>query len=187
MLSAMAEAVAEKGYVRATVADVIARAGVSRETYYQHFADKEDCFLAAFDMAGEAVARHVGEALDRPAAPGRDRLDRADAALGAYLEALASEPVLARTFLVEVYGAGERALARRVEVMERFVELVAGLIRPRDPRERFACEAIVGAVSSMVTMRVAAGDHASLPALRKPLMALAGDLLGEPGSSARAA
>ena len=49
MLAAIAEAVAEKGYAATTVADVVGRAGVSRKTFYEHFADKEECFLAAWD------------------------------------------------------------------------------------------------------------------------------------------
>jgi hypothetical protein len=102
-----------------------------------------------------------------------DAFDRLDAAFAVYLEVLAAEPALARTFLIDVYGAGPQALARRVQVMERFVDLVAGMVGASDARERFECEALVASVSSLVTMRVAAGDHASLPELREPLMAIA--------------
>ena len=45
MIAAMAETVAAKGYAATTVADVVARAGVSRKTFYEHFADREECFL----------------------------------------------------------------------------------------------------------------------------------------------
>src|SRR3954470_22993998 len=51
MLLSMAEAASVKGYAKTTVADVIKRARVSRETFYEHFSDKEDCFLAAYDEA----------------------------------------------------------------------------------------------------------------------------------------
>src|SRR6195256_1200113 len=63
MLAAMAEAVAEKGYVGTAVADVIERAGVSRETFYEHFSSKEDCFLAAYDTGVEALHEVMGAAL----------------------------------------------------------------------------------------------------------------------------
>ena len=46
----MAQVVAEKGYAATTVADVVERAGVSRRTFYEQFADKEACFLAAYDV-----------------------------------------------------------------------------------------------------------------------------------------
>src|SRR3954451_22759007 len=61
MLGAMAEAVARKTYAGTTVADVVAGAGVSRKTFYEHFSDKEECFLSAFDagvdMLLEAITR----------------------------------------------------------------------------------------------------------------------------------
>jgi len=67
MLDAICQAVAEKGYARTAVADVIERAGVSRETFYEHFADKEECFLAAYELASDTLRSEVAEAL--PAEP----------------------------------------------------------------------------------------------------------------------
>jgi AcrR family transcriptional regulator len=170
MLGAMADAVQHKGYARTAVADVVAGAGVSRETFYQHFDDKEDCFLAAYERGVEAVRDAMAAALaDPPAEP----LQRYDRALGAYLELLAAEGPTARVFLVDVYAAGPRALGRRREVQESFVALVAGIFGADTPDDRFACEALVAALSAMVTVRVADGDASSLPALRAPLVALA--------------
>src|SRR4051794_15717647 len=68
MLSAMASAVAEKGYSRTAVADVINRAGVSRKTFYEHFANKEECFLAAYDEGVGLLLAAIDEAV-REAAP----------------------------------------------------------------------------------------------------------------------
>src|SRR5947207_13486694 len=99
MLTAMAEAVAQKGYARTTVADVLSRARVSRETFYEQFGDKEDCFLAAYDFSVEellgAIADSVGEAP-------RDPFAGFEAALTAYLEEMAREGTLARVFLIEI-------------------------------------------------------------------------------------
>jgi AcrR family transcriptional regulator len=172
MLEAMADTVADKGFARATVADVIRRAGVSRETFYEQFTDKDDCFLAAFDGAADLLAGAIGRSIESVGSAA-DVFERLDAAFAVYLDVLADEPAIARTFLVDVYGAGPQALARRVEVMKRFVDLVAGIVGARDAEERFACEALVASISSLVTMRVAVGDHASLPGLREPLMAIA--------------
>src|SRR4051794_32391335 len=55
LIDAIAHVVAEKGYARTTVADVIERAGVSRKTFYEHFRDKETCFLAAYDTGVEVL------------------------------------------------------------------------------------------------------------------------------------
>jgi AcrR family transcriptional regulator len=171
MLVAMTEAVAERGFARVTVADVIRRAGVSRETFYEQFRDKEDCFLAALDGAAALMAGGLSDVFGEP----QDPAARLDAVLGAYLETMAAEPAAARTFLIEVYAAGPEAIARRVATMNRFVDLIAAFTESDD---RLRCEALVGAISSMVTMRIATGDHDTLPALREPLLALGVELLG---------
>jgi len=169
MLDAMAQAAAEKGYVRTTVADVIKRAGVSRETFYQQFAGKEDCFLAAYETGAQLMLGAVAGALGEPAG---DPLERVGRGLRAYLETLAREPAIARTALIEVYGAGERALALRVEQQARFADAVAGALGARTDAGRFACEAFVAAVSALVTNRVAQGRTEELPQLHGPLMDL---------------
>ncbi len=110
MLRAMADAMAEKGYANTSVADVIARAGVSRETFYEQFGSKQDCFLAAFDAAGEILLGRVTGAAPDEGTPA----DRFEQVLGVYLETLASEPAYARLFLVEAHAAGPEAIRRRV-------------------------------------------------------------------------
>lgn len=172
LLVAMTESVAENGYVKATVADVIKRAGVSRETFYEQFKDKEACFLDALDGAAAMLAGGVSEVFGESTDDGpEERLDRM---LGVYLETLAAEPAVARTCLVEVYAAGAPAIAKRVAVLDAFVALVQHLSGSED---RFRCEAFVGAVSSMVTVRLATGEHATLPELHEPLVALGRELL----------
>jgi len=179
LLLAMADAVAEQGYAKTTVADVLRRARVSRETFYEQFANKEDCFLAAYDAAAAIVAGEL--AGDGESLAGGGLGETLDRLLGRYLTALASEPAIARTFLVEVYAAGPRALARRVEVQQRFVDFVAAIAGAEDERQRFACEAVVAAVSALVTQRVCAGRGAEIEDLRAPLAELAGSLLADVG------
>ena len=88
LVDAMAHVVAEKGYGAVSVADVIARAGVSRKTFYVHFRDKLDCFLAAYDVGVEVLLATVREA----GAGETDPLAVARARTRAYLETLAAEP-----------------------------------------------------------------------------------------------
>ena len=84
---------------------------------------------------------------------------------------------MAKTFLVEVYAAGPEALKRRVEVQQRFVDLIAMIVGAEDERQRFACEALVAAISQLVTQRVAVGRGAELEELGEPLRDLAGVML----------
>lgn len=172
MLEAIAYATAEKGFARATVADVIARAGVSRETFYEQFSDKEDCFLNMLDARVELLLEILG---DTGAAPAKSPIERLDQVLEAYLEALAAEPTFAHAYLIAAYGAGPRAIHRRVELQRRFVEVLArvfGVPADRPSDDLFACEALVAAISALVTARVGEGKSAGLPQLREPILAL---------------
>jgi AcrR family transcriptional regulator len=175
MLEACLRVVAEKGYTRFTVADVLTTAGVSRETFYEQFRDKEACFLAAYELSVEAVLGAMGAA--DPGDGRADPLDRYDLMMSGYLDLMAQEGGYARVFLVDVYAAGERALRRRREVIDRFTDVVADLVGARTAADRFACEALVAAVSSLVTVRVAAGDLDEIPKLRRPIMDVARRLL----------
>ena len=167
MLKALAEAVAENGYAKTSVADVLARAGVSRETFYEQFASKEDCFLQTFDVAGQVLLARVA------GAPGEGTpVERFERLLDAYLETLASEPAYARVYLVDSHAVGPEALRRRLAVQDRFVDALVELFDFREPHERFACELMVAGVGSMVTTRLTLGDPASLRELREPIVDL---------------
>ncbi|GAA2609255.1 TetR/AcrR family transcriptional regulator [Actinomadura fulvescens] len=173
LLQGITEVVAEKGYLRTSVADVIKRARVSRETFYEHFADKQACFLTAFEEGAELLLAVVERAAGAAGDPALTRLERT---LVAYLEGLSGDPAGARTFLLEVYAVGPAAAARRFQIQRRFVELINKLLREDDrwlrlPDPEFASRIVVGGVAALVTGKVAEGDHAGLPALADPIMA----------------
>jgi len=173
MLRAIADAMAEQGYAATTVADVLSRAGVSRETFYQQFSSKQDCFRAAYDVAANRVL-----AILRPQVSGQGTpLERFDRAIATYLDELAREPAFARLFMIEVYAAGPQVLAQRAQVQRRFTKLVIDGLGARGRAERFACEALVAAVTMLVTSKLAAGDLRGIRSLRRPLVALVAQAL----------
>lgn len=152
MLDAIAEVVAAKGYGAATVADVVERAGVSRKTFYEHFRDKEECLLAAYDTGFEILVASMRAA-------GPDLRAR----IRAYLETLAAEPAFAQTFLIEIGAAGPRARERRERVHDAFAALIS------DAPEALAC---VGATNEIVIRRVGAGRTAQLGELEDLLVSI---------------
>src|SRR5437588_947203 len=173
LMTAMAAAMAEKGYAETTVADVLRRARVSRETFYQQFSSKQDCFIAAYEQAATRILGSL-----RPAARKRGaRRERFDAAIAAYLEALADEPAFARLYLLEVYAAGPEALEQRAAFQRRFADLVVDGLGARTQTERFACELLVAGIGALVTARLAADDIDGLPSLRAPLVQLVREAL----------
>jgi TetR/AcrR family transcriptional regulator len=174
LLRGMAEAVAERGYAATTVADVLRRARVSRETFYEQFSDKEDCFLAALDRSAELLLMVLRT---RFAEGDGTPLERFDRGLATYLDALAADSTVATVVLLESVGAGERARLRRFAVQERFVEEVAAHLADdpvwrRLPDPMFAVRLLVGGISALVTSALAEGRIADLPELRGSVMGL---------------
>jgi AcrR family transcriptional regulator len=175
ILGAIVAEVAQHGYGRTSVAGVVARAGVSSKAFYEQFADKEACFLAAYDMGVGVLLEELRESLDGPDTSPLGRFERA---LDSYLGLLASEPAFARTFLIEVYGAGPIALQRRLDVQRRFADLLAESAGAGDdPHVRFVSAALIGAVIALVTDRVGSGAADELTALRDPLLDFAAGCL----------
>lgn len=174
ILRAATEVMSAQGYGATSVADVIRRAGVSRETFYEQFASKQECFTAALEAAISSLQADLVASSQRTGTP----LQRFEAGLGVYLDAIAADLPRARLFLVEVYAVDDAAMRRRNELQERFVERMATDLRARNRADRFACTALVAAISSLVTSLVVQGDADGIRALRTPLVALAARLFG---------
>ena len=173
MLEAVTEAVGKRGYGEASVADVIGLAGVSRKTFYEHFRDKEDCFLTAFEALSERFARAlVAAGAEHPAGAPRRR-----AMMARYVEGLARDPLSARVFTVDVLGAGERALDARERVNASFGIAIFGRAVPAARRT-----AIVGGVNALSIAALRDGDPAKLPQLLGPICAFIEAALLEAGS-----
>jgi AcrR family transcriptional regulator len=189
--TAMAEVTAAKGYARTSVADIIAAAGVSRETFYQLFSSKQHCFEVAFDASVAALFGDLGATL--VPAEGRTPADRFEQGVAAYLDAIADHPAMARLCMVEVFAAGAGAIERRARVQRRLVRGAAALLgcgaRDREPSTAteaggdgacggedgtglFVAQALVAAIDGMVTAALAAGDVEGIRALRVPLTTL---------------
>jgi AcrR family transcriptional regulator len=164
LLEAAMRTVAEKGYAATTVADLTKRAGISRTTFYELFADKEACFLAAYDNAVDVLVRRISVAYEA-----EERWpDRARAGLATLLEALAAEPELARLALVDVAAAGPAAQRRFRAAIQRLTPFFdegrdfapGGRALPANT-SRMAAGAVVGLISD----ELVAGRADKLPSL----------------------
>lgn len=153
MLLAVAEAVAEQGFATTTVADIIARARLSRRTFYEHFADKEECFLAAYDTVVEQLLAAVGQAYEQ--ADGWTQ--KVHDGLETFLAYLAAEPAFARMCIVEVVAAGPHARSRRDAAMRVFVDFLEPG-RAEAPKgveaPALAAEIVVGGIYEIIYSRL---------------------------------
>jgi AcrR family transcriptional regulator len=190
LLEALGRAVAEKGYGAATIDDIVGGAGVSKKTFYEHFRDKEDCFLAAYEESSDQLLERLRAAHSDP----RDWLARTRSGIAAYLRWLAAEPALARVFLIEVAAAGPRAAERRERLRDRFADLLrqrqdeARAENPALPVLPFEVfQAVVAAADELVVRRIRAGGAADLPKLEPTLLYLQVALLAGPELAAESA
>src|SRR5581483_4232289 len=108
LYGAMIEAVARNGYERTTVAHVIALAGVSRRAFYELFANKEECFLGAYDVMVAQARRRLLQAWISE----RGWENRMHASCRSLLGGLARAPKGPRLVLVDSLGIGSRARER---------------------------------------------------------------------------
>lgn len=167
LLGGMALALAEKGYAGTTLADVVRHARVSRRTFYEHFADKEELFLELYASISQEVLAIIARAEAQTDGPWEQRVG---ASVRAYLETLASSPALSRALLVEIHAAGPRALGLRLEVQKQFAtQLVALTAKGTDapaPLPPRVASAITGGLYELVLLALTdEQDAADLTAL----------------------
>jgi AcrR family transcriptional regulator len=168
ILEAMVRVVGRKGYKATSVADVIVEADVSRTTFYKHFEDKHECFLAAYDLVTERVLDAVVANCDAE----QPWLERMRVGLATVVELFALDPELARTAIVEVAAAGADARQRHWNAVAKFTEFLAdgeGVAGDRELPENIALMA-AGAVSGLIFDELLTGRAERLPELLPDLL-----------------
>jgi AcrR family transcriptional regulator len=173
VLAAMRELVAGRGYQGVSVAEVIRHAGVSRKTFYELYAGKEECFVAVYERELERLLAATLQAF----AGNEPWVDRLRTALGVLLGALAADPGAARICFVEILTAGPHALERRSAAMSGLDALftlpeTAGAAASEvvATGSRAATAGAVGYLAEALHREIAGGRTAQLPALRSELM-----------------
>ncbi len=171
LLAAMLRAAAELGYRETNVQDVIERAGVSRPTFYEHFANKEACFLTAFDETAARLRERIGAAAEKGGGSLRDRLRFG---LETLLHFTATEPDAARTLIVEARAASVEAVMRRDDLLDHFSACIDAQVRellPNAPSySPVTAAGIVGGVEALLYSRLNKGETDDLDALLPSMM-----------------
>jgi len=168
VLDAMIESCAEKTFAATTITDVVARARISRTTFYKHFADKRACFDAALVYCVETLHETADNAHDPDDSPA----DATRKATAAVVEALAQRPGLAQLL------SGD-AIAVEPRVIERFRKATIPALEVlwsnngdqaetyTDPRLAF------GQAQVLLLNQIATGEAKQLPDLLPELVYLA--------------
>jgi AcrR family transcriptional regulator len=166
----MTAAVAELGYANVRIADVVDRARVSRQSFYEQFPDKEACFLAAHERGIELMLEHLAQSAQD--IQSLDPATQLRAGIRTYLNLAAAEPEFAHCMLIELPATGTLGLRARLAAHEQIALLLCEWHRsaraaqtrlPDVPARRYA--AAVGAVHDLVYELVATGRAAEAPSL----------------------
>jgi len=171
IITALVDTVAERGYNATTVAHITKAASVSRRTFYEHFVDKEACFLAAYEM----VAGHIRDSMKAAADSFEEWPQQVRAALSTLLRFLAGEPELAQLVMIEPIAAGGEIATRHRATVTGFAEILkAG--RPEHAGDRPLPEAteetVVGGILSLIVREISAGRAQDLEKLLPDLVEL---------------
>ena len=169
IIAALAAETVEKGYRAVTVADIVRRAGIARNTFYENFSSKEDCFLSASDYAVDEALRRVVDAASKV----DSWPDRVGAGLAAFLHYVTSEPELARTCIVEALSAGPAAVDRYERSIQSFVPLfrMGRKVSPKgDELPDTLEETIVGGVFWILYQRIVMGQAEQIEELLPELV-----------------
>jgi AcrR family transcriptional regulator len=164
LLNAVTDLVAERGYQGTTIELISKGAGVALGTFYEQFASKEECFLAAFDADVEAAAEAFDQLLDRE----QPWPDLVAEGLEVFLDLVIAEPARAKFCLVASQSAGSAAFARYQETLERVAPVLreGRAFNPASAQLPDGLEvAIAGGIAWLVHQRLVGDDEEDLRAL----------------------
>jgi AcrR family transcriptional regulator len=158
LLRGMIEAVNRDGYVGASVSAVIANAGVSRPTFYEHFADRDDCFSAAIEDVALQTAALVRASIDsRPAS------EASLATVEAVVAFASAEPARARFAMSEALAGGAQARDARdagIAAIAEAIEQALATAPPESVAPDIAHRVLVGGVYRLIAPRLRRGEPA---------------------------
>jgi len=183
LFAAAAAVFSRVGYGEATAEAIAREAGMSKATFYEHFDNKEDCIVSLFDTAIEVILGAMRAAGERSI--DAEPAERVRASAEAFLSALEQFPDEAQTLLVEIVGAGPRAMARRDRALDAVAQYIDELNRrdhERGAAPRFASPhdafAIVGAIVELASRQIRTNDPADIgelePVLERLILGLVG-------------
>ena len=187
IVKALLATIVNYGYNGCSVEHVARRAGVSRRTFYEQFASREDAYLQTYDTTARCLLERVNEAWAQDV----DGPTQLRTWLETLLESIASEPRLGRVFMVDLLAVGPVALERREEHLRDFTApLEKAAVRHNGaPPPPLAADGLVAAIYDAIYKRVAQERAAELPDLLEDMHSFcmmvfeytpAADLTGKP-------
>jgi AcrR family transcriptional regulator len=166
IIAALLWVLPERGYATTTIGDVTAEARVSRAAFYANFKDKQDCFLATFDLCARWFCEHVEAAV----AEHSDWRGRVRAGAAEALRLLAANPLVAHLIAIEAAQAGQVGRERRQSLLDRFAVVLRAHHPGRPDLPDDLADLLLGGVVSLIARYVDAGRTEQLPEATRTLV-----------------
>jgi AcrR family transcriptional regulator len=164
LLDALEASIAEDGYARTTVADIVRRARTSRRTFYEHFDSREACFVALLTDANADQVRQISAAVD-PHAPWRSQVRQA---VEAWIASGESRSELMLSWIRDVPSLGTAARGLQRDAMQNFIDMVQALGDTGEfraagigPVSRPRVIMLLGGLQELAAITVEEGGHMS--------------------------
>lgn len=170
LLEGMAQAAGDRGFADTTITDIVREAGVSRRTFYEHFATKAECFIALYEVANRNTLAVLREAID----PHHEWQTQLDRALVAYLGAMALNPALLRSLSMEILGLGAEGMAARRRVNQELCRFMLEVVNEgsggsrKSPLTQEMAVAVIGGINELVLQAIEQGRAGQLVQLAGP-------------------
>lgn len=153
LIDALAATLSRQSYAETTIADVVSQAHVSKRTFYEQFASKDDCLVALCETLSQRTLALIAEGFD----PNADWVEQLGHVTRAYLASLQAQPVLIRTLFIELLGIGAAGLATRRQIQQRFADFLqvqVEMSRLKEPGKRplspDLAMAVVGGINELI-------------------------------------
>jgi AcrR family transcriptional regulator len=160
LLDALTLALTDQAYADVTIADIVARARVSRRTFYEQFDNKDACLLALCERLSEQILGLIAAGYD----PTADWVEQLNRVTDTYLQALQMQPALVRTLYIELMQLGDVGLAVRRRISQRFAMFLIMQVELARVREPGKCSlspalatAIVGGANELILQAIEEG------------------------------
>lgn len=162
LFDALEESIAEDGYPKTTIADVVRRARTSRRTFYEHFASKDECFVALLEEANAEQIRQITAAVD----PGAPWDVQARQAIEAWIASVESRPALMLSWIRDVPALAMTARRLQREAMDNFIKMVQAItdsegFRAAAPVSRQRIIMLLGGLRELTAITVEDGGRMS--------------------------
>ena len=161
LLAGLATALRERSYWEITVADVVRHARTSRRTFYEHFADKQDCLIALLQEENDQTVARIAAAVN-PRSPWQAQVRQA---IEAWIGGVEDDPSVRLCWIrvVPSLGAAARPLLRRmmtafadlIRTLAESPELASAGVTPPAPQETVM---LLGGLKELIATTVEDGD-----------------------------